>query len=300
MWNYLYVFDVFVRGQVSGWQFGTAAELTDAGVTQATVVSLSGKIFNYLAIYKFFVAYPNALIWIPIILGLLVIIYDFKKGRLPVHFKVLLLIFIYLFFMWGWTGFLVGGDTYRYLIPLGIFASFFVAYHFGSFPKISFKINNYNSLKCQFQFCLISLSAIFAYFVVESVHPSNLLYSNIVNTKIVASSIEMLVFLLFFAPYLLQTISNICPKIKTKFSQKISVQDKFKISKRKFISVLFVLAIIINLIFPVFLICRSSSIISEVSWDPAFYAQPDSIEATEHTPWWMSRTSICMILMILH
>jgi hypothetical protein len=275
------VFNILVRGQVSPiWQFAIESKLASDGIFLPLSTNLDNITWNFFNVYNFFIAFPMVLVVVPLVAGLLMFCYNMRKGKLTHEAWIFSLFFLYLFFMWGFNGFPIGGDTYRYIIPLILVAFFLTMTDFTNFPFFARKSYEDKEVKHQFQFFLISLAFIYTWFTVDPPHP-RLLYNRVVNVQPSATLFDLLIFIVIFSPYLIPRIRSIATTDRRTILQLPIPTRK---PKSDLIKKLFFLVLAINISLPVYLLCRSSTIISSYTWDPAYYAQLNSIEAFYHEP----------------
>jgi len=276
----LYMFyNIAVRGQASpGLQFATELRLRSLGIPLPSTGDLDAMSREIFSFQNFFLAFPMAMFIVPLVLGLFVLCYDLRRRNAECEKKILLLATLYLVFIWGFTGFQVGGDNYRRFIPLSLFIAFFIAYDYKGFP---FQFMNDLKYKSQIQFSLISLAFAYTWFFVDNPNFDYVpLYSKVVNSQPLATPLNLLIFVAIFSPYVISRV--VARRISDRKVTSNSMWRLFQLGthhKQIILKGFSVLALLLNVLLPAYLVARTSMIVCEHTWDPTYYSDVFSVEA---------------------
>ncbi|MFX0116834.1 MAG: ArnT family glycosyltransferase [Candidatus Hodarchaeota archaeon] len=276
-------YNFIVNGQVLTWKFRISSELNAAGVVNPTSATLDVMRWNPFDVIHFFISFPTVLFLIPFLIGLVRFISDIRKGKTAQEGAILLLPFLSSLFMWGFFGgFRVGISDFRHMMLPSLISVVFVAYDYRHFP---FQLGK-DKMKHHLQFCLITLAFAYTWFIMEQNHSDYTLDSRIVVTQPIVTTLDLLVLLAIFTPYILSKGSSLGTHISRELADRKVAPSHSLTTKLKpsIVRILFLSAIVINLSVPTILVGRASYIISKNTWDPTYYAQARSVEVFYDDP----------------
>ena len=262
------IYNIIVRKIITPTiQYGIVQILYNMNIPIYTSLELDIKYLDFIRIDKLISSYPFIIYNIPLIISMIYIYYDLKKKVLDYKYIVCILLFLNLLNIWQFRGFPIGGDNFRILVPLSLFTNIILIYKYQYFPtqlKHDFRMKN------QLQFLLFTVSYFVMWFIMEPVHENYLLYSNIANSRPSESIYDLLFYSVIYMPYVISIIFTFttADDVKKFWNFRVS----FKVRKlEKIRKIIFVLLIGVNTLLPSYLVFRSSSIISQRTWNPNFY-----------------------------